>query len=53
MPSSNKKKDVFDTTKEIRKISRERVGIVPAKKIFISKADKAPKYKQHHDHNND
>jgi len=41
------KKEVFDQKKEVRKLARERVGIVPSAKVFQPKADrKKPKYKK-------
>jgi hypothetical protein len=42
-----KKKQVFDQKKEVRKLARERVGIVPASRpIEPKQARKKPKYKK-------
>ena len=40
------KKEIFDQKKEVRKLARERVGIVPPAKVIIPKVKrKKPKYK--------
>jgi hypothetical protein len=42
-----RKKPRFDVKKEIRKLARERVGIVPANRIIVPKtARKKPKHKK-------
>jgi len=41
------KKEVFDQKKEVRKLARERVGIVPSAKVIKPKTDrKKPKHKK-------
>jgi hypothetical protein len=41
------KKQKYDRKKAVRKLARERVGTVPAAKVFQPKADrKKPKHKQ-------
>jgi len=41
------KKEIFDQKKEVRKLARERIGIVPSAKVFKPKVDrKKPKYKR-------
>ena len=41
------KKEVFDQKKEVRKLARERVGIVPSGKVIVPKVErKKPKYKK-------
>jgi len=42
-----RKKKVFDMKKEVRKLARERVGIVPASKPILPKSERAkPKHKK-------
>ena len=36
----------FDMSNEIRAIARERVGVIPHRRIMIPKNRKAPKYKE-------
>ena len=40
------KKEIFDQKKEVRKLARERVGIVPSAKVFVPKVDKKTKHKK-------
>lgn len=41
------KKRKFDQKKEVRKLARERVGIVPSSKVIVPKsARKKPKHKR-------
>jgi hypothetical protein len=41
------RKQKFDVKKEIRKLARERVGIVPAARVIVPKpARKKPKHKK-------
>lgn len=41
------KKEIFDQKKEVRKLARERIGIVPPAKVIIPKVErKKPKYKK-------
>ncbi|MGH9664263.1 MAG: hypothetical protein ACRD9L_07565 [Bryobacteraceae bacterium] len=41
------RKPKFDQKKEVRKLARERVGIVPAVRVIVPKtARKKPKHKQ-------
>ena len=41
------KKEIFDQKKEVRKLARERVGMVPPAKVIIPKVErKKPKYKK-------
>ncbi len=42
-----RKKQKFDVKKEIRKLARERVGIVPSARVIVPKpARKKPKHKK-------
>lgn len=42
-----RKKPRFDVRKEIRKLARERVGIVPSARVIVPKLDrKKPKHKK-------
>jgi hypothetical protein len=41
------KKEIFDQKKEVRKLARERVGIVPSAKVIKPKVErKKPKHKK-------
>lgn len=41
------KKEIFDQKKEVRKLARERIGIVPSAKVITPKVSrKKPKYKK-------
>jgi len=39
------KKKVFSATKEVRKLARERVGLVPAERVIKPKTARQPKHK--------
>jgi hypothetical protein len=42
-----RKKRSFDMKKEVRKLARERVGVVPSSKTILPKSDrKKPKHKK-------
>ncbi|MDQ6663755.1 MAG: hypothetical protein M3Z23_05135 [Acidobacteriota bacterium] len=41
-----RKKEKFDLGKEVRKLARERVGKVQARKVIVPKAERNPKYKK-------
>ena len=43
---AKRKKQVFNASKEVRAIARERVGRVKAAVVIVPKADRKPKYKQ-------
>ena len=40
------KRTKFDLGNEIRAIARERVGIIPRRRVMVPKTRKAPKYKE-------
>jgi hypothetical protein len=42
-----RKKKTFDMKKEVRKLARERVGVVPSSKTILPKSDRRkPKHKK-------
>ncbi len=40
------KKKKFEAKKEVRKLARERVGVVPASQVIVPKSSRKPKYKK-------